>query len=385
MTKSQVQLSHMYSKIKKNILSNAYNSIGSKINRKVVVFESDDWGAVRMRDQKAFIHLKANGIPVHRSLYDSLDSLERKSDLTLLLEVLGNYENSSGCSPVFTFNTVMGNPDFEAIKRDDFKNYHFRDLFQSYKHYYGEDNKSLWRGGMSQRLIRPQFHAREHLNVPLWMKDLKSGNKETRLAFDHGFYGLKTQTSSSLQKSYLASYRAETSDEFVQMCAIALEGLIRFKNTFGYSSRSFIAANYVWPKELESFLNRHGVHYIQTQRGHIAPVLNRNKVKVYRHYFGQKNKSGQRYLLRNVLFEPYLNQDKDWVDSTMKEISNAFFWEKPAIICSHRINYVSNMSVKHRDASLRKLNELLRRIIQKWPDVQFMSSDQLGDHCFKKS
>lgn len=369
----------MISKIQKTVA----NIPGKGIAEKIIVFESDDWGAIRMRDQGSFDNLKKAGIPVHQSHYDTLDSLENKADLTALFEVLSKYSNTAGNKPVFTCNTVMGNPDFEFIEKNRFEHYKFRDLFQSYCYYYGEELEPIWKDGINQKLIRPQFHAREHLNVPLWVKDLNAGHKKTRLAFKHHFYGLKTNTSSRYQHNYLAAYSAENTRELEAIKKITQEGLNLFEKYFGYRSESFIAANYVWPKELEPFLKENGVNYIQSQRGHIAPVIDKGGKKIYRHYFGQKNKAGQRYLLRNVLFEPYLNQDKDWIDSTLSEIQNAFFWKKPAIISTHRINYVSNMSVKHRDASLKKLNQLLSAIIKMWPDVQFMSSDQLGNYCFK--
>jgi hypothetical protein len=315
-----------------NIKSNLFNVPGKKVSDKIIVFESDDWGAIRMKDKQTFERLKKNDIPVDNSLYDSLDSLENKSDLANLFEILIKYKNYNNHNPIFTFNTVMGNPNFEEIKRSDFNEYVLRDLFSSYENYYGEDLIPYWNEAMSKQIIRPQFHAREHLNVQLWMKDLKTNHKETRLAFDNHFYGLKTKTSSTFQNNYLAAYAIDNENEYKVLKSITENGLNLFKQFFGFGSESFIAANYVWPKELELFLKGNGVKYIQSQRGHIAPVIDDSKRKLYRHYFGQKNKSGQYYFMRNVLFEPYLNQKKDWVNFTLSEIQNAFFWKKPAII-----------------------------------------------------
>jgi len=61
----------------------------------------------------------------------------------------------------------------------------------------------------------------------------------------------------------------------------------------------------------------------------------------------------------------------------MSEIQNAFFWHKPAIISTHRINYVGGINIKHRGRNLKLLDQLLQRILIKWPDVEFLSSDQL--------
>jgi hypothetical protein len=108
------------------------------------------------------------------------------------------------------------------------------------------------------------------------------------------------------------------------------------------------------------------------------PQPNRDgKPKIKYHYTGQKNKLNQVYTVRNVLFEPFENENLDWVNQAMNDINNSFLWGKPAIISTHRINYVSQMSIKHRDKNLKMLNQLLKQILIRWPEVEFMSSDEL--------
>lgn len=366
------------SKLIQNLKNHLINLPGWRTDKKIVVFESDDWGAIRMVSKEYFDKLLQAGIRVDLSKYDTLDSLENKEDLENLISILGNYHNEVGLSPKFTFNTVMANPDFQRIKEEDFRAYYYRPFFQSYKDYHGNDLEPLWREAIQEKLIQPQFHAREHLNVSLWMKDLQNGLYPTKQAFEFEFFALKTQTSSPFQKSYLAAYWAETQQELVDLRNIVKDGLSMFESTFGFKSCSFIAANYVYPKVLEADLNALGIQFIQTQRGHIGPVIDQSRTKTYRHFMGECNAQSQVYSIRNVLFEPYLNQKEDWVNITMNEINRAFFWKKPAIISSHRVNYVSAMSMKHRDDSLKKLDKLLFSIVKKWPDVIFLSSDELG-------
>ena len=52
---------------------------------------------------------------------------------------------------------------------------------------------------------------------------------------------------------------------------------------------------------------------------------------------------------------------------------------KPAIISSHRINYIGSLVEENRAYNLSRLNNLLKIILEKWPDIEFMTSDQLGD------
>ena len=66
------------------------------------------------------------------------------------------------------------------------------------------------------------------------------------------------------------------------------------------------------------------------------------------------------------------------MDSCLSEIEISFKWKKPAIISSHRVNYVGGLSLKNRDNGLIQLEKLLIMITKKWPDVEFMTSNELG-------
>ena len=63
----------------------------------------------------------------------------------------------------------------------------------------------------------------------------------------------------------------------------------------------------------------------------------------------------------------------------MSEISSAFLWKHPAVICSHRVNFIGGLNEKNRDQNLLFLKKLLSEIVKLWPDVEFMSSNQLGN------
>ena len=62
----------------------------------------------------------------------------------------------------------------------------------------------------------------------------------------------------------------------------------------------------------------------------------------------------------------------------MADINRVFRWHKPVIIASHRLNYIGNLVPENRDITLGLLKQLLQDIVRKYPDVEFMSSDQLA-------
>lgn len=353
------------------------NLRGWRTSRKFIIFESDDWGAVRMSGPKAWRKLVDAGIRVDRSRYDSLDCLETTEDFEQLMNVLSQHRDTSGRSPVFTLNTIMGNPDFNAIENDRFEQFHHQELFDSYRHYHDEDLEPTWRRSMAEGLIRPQFHGREHLNVPLWMRDLQSDHQETRFAFSQCFYGLTTQTSSSRQVNYLAAFWPESSADLESGRNRLIEGLALFQATFGFGSKTFIPCNYVFPEELEPVLSTRGVGLVQGQRGQLVPTFDGSGRKIRRSFTGQRSPMGLLYSVRNVMFEPFESESTDWVALALHQIAQSFTLRKPAVISSHRVNYVAGMSERHRNRSLRMLDKLLSSIRERWPDVEFISSDRL--------
>jgi hypothetical protein len=354
------------------------NLRGWRTRRKLVVFQSDDWGSIRMPDRDTYAALLAAGIRVDRSPYDRLDCLETRADFDALMNVLAAHRDAHGRPPVFTFNTVMGNPDFDAIAGDGFERFHHEHLFDSYRRYRGESLEECWREAMRSGLIRPQFHAREHLNSNLWMRDLQRDAPDVRIAFAHRYFSLRVAAGKGTQSRYRSAYWADSLEDLRVACETASSGLDMFAQTFGFKSLTSVACNYVLPAEVEACLLQGGVAGIQTQRGYLQPRPSRSQRPRIRHRFtGEANGHGQRYVVRNALFEPYMDSRDDWRDRTLRDIERAFRFGKPAVICSHRINYVAGMDAAHRDRSLRTLDTILAAIAVRWPEVEFIASDEL--------
>lgn len=110
----------MISYIKNNLRTNLINAKGWTTKRKIVVFESDDWGAIRLPDISMINpYRKQNPHPSNPYLkYDSLASAE---DINNLFSILTAFKDKEGNHPIFTFNTVVANPDFIKIKENHFQ------------------------------------------------------------------------------------------------------------------------------------------------------------------------------------------------------------------------------------------------------------------------
>ena len=361
-------------KIKQNLV----NIPGWRTNRKIVVFESDDWGSIRTRSKKDLNTLRRSNINVDSCHYMLNDSLASETDLIELFGILTFFKDFKGNHPVFTANCLVANPDFGRIKDSNFSKYYFESFTKTLKNYPNHTNSyNLWKEGMNFNIFHPQSHGREHLNISRWMRDLQSGVKETHLIYKLRMFGLSNHISKNKRGSYQAAFDGGEKELFYNRNEIIKEGLSMFKNVFGYYSDSFISPNYIWDDEIEKTLFENKIKYIQSSRAQRISTDFGNKRKIKRHYLGQKNKYNQIYLVRNCNFEPSENH-KDWISSCLKEIEIAFKWKKPAIISTHRVNYIGYINPKNRDLNLPLLKELITMILKSWPDTEFISSDQLG-------
>lgn len=363
-----------------NFLRNSIiNFRGARIGRKIVVIESDDWGSVRMSSKKALNDMDSLGHQLSSSAYNRYDALESEEDLTFLFDLLSKFSDKHGNCPVITANTVVANPDFEKIRDARFQQYFFEPFTETFKRYGNcERSFDLWKQAINLRLFKPQFHCREHLNKQLWLDKLLQGDKVLLDGFQNQIWCVGLKYFESNRVNIYASYDAGTIEELSEHKKSIIEGVSLFEKIFGFSSKTFIANNYIWSSDLNETLRFCGIDAFQGMKFQLLPIINCEKRRKVRRYFGEVNELGQSYFIRNCVFEPSLSNARvDSVDSCLRQISNAFLFNKPAIISMHRLNFIGSIDKKNRDQNLLLFDSLLKQITTKWPDVEFCSSDEL--------
>lgn len=347
------------------------NSKGQKIGKKLVIFESDDWGSIRTPNLATVKKSAEFGTEILKSRYH-VDGLATAKDLERLYETLEKHKDSTGNSAVFTANSIVANADYEKIKESEFQQYFYEPFTETLKRYPNHnDSFSLWNEGMERRIFIPQFHGREHLNINRWLKALKQGDKFTRHSFDLGF-----NYSGKADYSYMAGFDWDSEDEVESHKRILREGLSLFESIFGFQSQSFISMNYIWDSKLEEVLHDKNVQIIQGLNKQLQPNGSGNFTTIY-HSFGSSNKDGLIYNVRNCTFEPVTNRNADWIDKTLARMRAAFLMGKPAIISTHRLNYIGYIDQNNADFGLNNLNLLLKKMLQVWPDIEFASTPDL--------
>jgi len=361
----------------------AYLNLKSfKTKRKFVVLESDDWGSLRTKDKFTRQHLNAINPSVANDKYVQLDSIATESDLDNLFEVLQSVKDCKGNPASITANVCTANPDFNRIKADQFERFHYKPFTETLKeNSKGVDLFQLWQKGSQQGCFVPQLHGREHLHALAWLAELKAGNADLLKAFELETWGipysaLLRQKRKNVQAG-LDVYKLDGEPDYHKNWI--KDSAQIFEKAFGFSAKSFIPPAFTWHSSIHKNLVKANIMGLQGIKLQYQPKLyNTNGYKRIPHYIGEIDKStGIIYTTRNAFFEPYMNPDKDWVDSCMAEINKAFEQNKPAIIGTHRINFIGRLDEAHRDRNLKMLKSLLKAIEKTHPEVEFIDSATL--------
>lgn len=376
----------MVRNLKKDLTRNLLNIPGWRTKRKIVVIESDDWGSIRMPSREVYEKFLDKGIRVDKDPYCKYDSVATPQDLEALFVVLNSVKDKNGNPAVLTANTVVANPVFDKIKESGFKDYFYEPFTDTLKRSKATENSfALWKQGIEAGVFHPQFHGREHLNVKKWMKALQAGEIVTKLAFELGTFGLTSDVDSRIQHNYMGAFNSGLPEDIAEYNIILKEGLDLFEKIFGFRSLSFIPTTYTWHPGIEPALGSNGVKYLQGMVHQRIPLADDTSFKYKKNNFsGNVSPGGLIYLMRNCDFEPtHFKNNFDTVDNCIRRVNTSFFYKKPAIISMHRVNLIGVIDPENRNENLLLLKLLLKNIVRKHPDVEFLSSDKLGSIIYE--
>ncbi len=363
-----------------SLRQNLSNLPGWSTKRKLVVFESDDWGSARMPSKEVFNILLSHNInPINddEARYLQNDGLASEKDLSCLFETLSGFKDINDNNPIFTAFTLVTNPDFNKIRNNNFMEYYYERFTDTLKKYPDHARSfELWKEGITRKIFIPEFHGREHLNVTSWLRALQSNNRDTVIAFENGVYGI-TPKNPINNITYQSAFNIENISEIPFLQNVIRDGLNLFEELFGYKASVFVPTNGWFNNYLENELFNSGVKFIGVSKIQKEPIGD-GKIKRIYHYLGQKNKFNQIYLTRNCFFEPSSNWKSDWINACLQDINISFRWNKPAVISTHRVNYIGFINPENRSRGLKQLYLLLKNILKIWPDVEFISSRELG-------
>lgn len=352
------------------------NIFGSIVNRKMLAIFIDDFGSIRVKNRAA------NDILQKAHIKDDLfmrDTLASEQDLNAFFEVLKSVSDSKNHPACATPFVIMANPDFEKIKKSGYQQYYrepFVDTFKRYGKGY-EHAYDLWKQGQDEGIFMPAFHGTEHMNVLKWMKALQDGHQSTLLGFENECVCIPCIEGEVSIDGMVKECDIEKVSDLDSLTEDIKIGADMFREYIGEEPSLFTPGAGAYSPLFEPALLECGIKYLDVARSNIQPLGDGKYIKQY-HYLGQKNKLGLRFIVRNCAFEPVKGGDSA-VAKCYDQIACAFAMRKPAIISTHRLNYIGHFDENNRTGNLKHLKTLLEMVKKRWPDVEFVSGKEICD------
>lgn len=375
--------------MKQKILNHVKNIRGWKTNRKIVVIAVDDYGNVRVDSKAARTAMDKEGLKIE-SRFDAFDTLETKEDLVQLFETLSSVKDKNGQPAVFTPFALPCNINFEKMAAENYQQYHYEMLPETYAKLSEQQPKayegtwSLWKEGIERKLMRPEFHGREHFNLKVF--DEKLSNKDHELLTALRNRSLTSITSSGYKSiGWTAAFSFwDPVNDTQRFSEIIETGLTAFEKVYGYPSTVFTPPAQQLPEFLEAQLSAMGIKALDKPFSH-PKHLGFGQYKKQFNTMGYNKNNQLVELVRNVVFEPTDDRGIDWVSYSLQQVEAAFFWNKPAIISTHRVNFCGHIDSNNRAVGLKALKALLVAIVRKWPEVEFMTAGELSNLIAEKN
>jgi hypothetical protein len=355
--------------------------------RKIVCFAVDDYGNIRIHDKKSLETLIKNGLK-KSNRFDVLDSLCTREDYQKLYEVLDSVKDKNNKPANFTTYALSANIDFKNVLKN-WDKFEYELLPETYQKL-GENNeqyKGTWDvvlEGIKSKFIKPQFHGREHLNVPLFEYHIKQNTDFFRINLENNSYAGIPKNPKTPTVSFSQSFSFWDENEVDRQLEIIKDGLKVFEEVYGYPTTTFTPPALQLHPKLYDKIEKLGIKSIDKPRK-IRRHLGKNTFISESNKLGFQKNEKHVTVIRNVMFEPMSKSHSNWVDFTFAQIEAAFRTKKPAIISSHRVNFCGNINPDNRDKGLVMLKDLLKKITDKYSDVEFMSVDELVDEIINTS
>lgn len=350
-----------------------HNMQSIKFDKRILVFESDDWGGIRVPSRGVYDELLKSGEKMYKDPYLHYDCLESKEDLNELCSTLQSFADKRGRHPCFTANFVMCNPAFDKI--DTEAGVYCRESMElTYQSYYGENIIHIVKEWCKKGIIAPQLHCLEHLKCYDWINSLKEGDESVSIAFHKKMIGVYS-TFSSDKYGYMdvLNYSKHYEEDVFRDLKQASNA---FNSCFGFSSESFAPPCFVWRDDVLNELHYNGVNFIQAGINQFVPE-NGTFIKRH-HYTGEVLDNGLIITTRNCFLEPvYFLSARSAAAFCFKQIRIAFEQNAPAIVDTHRMNYVGGLFPSNRKKGNKALKILLKKVLKKYPDTSFLSSIEL--------
>jgi hypothetical protein len=335
-----------------------------RFDRPLVLFQSDDWGRVGVRDCEGWEELRAAGLNLGEKPYDFY-SLETAEDLYALAEVLRKHQDSTGRGPSMVMNFIMANVDFDRCFESGGKQIPLRPLTEGLPGAWRRPQLlEAYQQGIRERLFFPALHGLTHFCEPAVARELNIGGERSELL--KKFW--RAQTPYIHWRMPWIGYeywdpgmRPERQFLLVDDQRAAIQRAARiFQELFAASPFSACAPGYRANADSRTAWFETGVRVVQHGPGdRRGPYLDEN---------------GMLSTFRTVEMEPASGPCES--ERLVKEVEQCFAGGLPAVISIHAINFHSTIR-DFRTPTLALLDEFLTVLEKKWPDLLYVHDADL--------
>ncbi len=310
------------------------------LDRPVVILESDDWGPGPEVQVRALNKIRL---------------------------LLSRFRDDRGRHPVMTVGVILSIPDVQAIEETG----RYRARYLNEPEF--RSLVDILKQGAGEAVFDLQLHGMAHY----WPSNLM-----TFLGCGEGIpdrwltrEGWRTELLPSwLQSRWIDAGTLPSKPLPFELVREAVaEEVELFRCCFGVDPKVVVPPTFVWDDNVERAYDRMGVEVLITP-GHRYPgrkddgaLMDSDKQYIN----GQLVHGKMKALVRDLYFEPALGHQSDKV---LEKISWKWSRREPALIETHRFNYLG----EHARTSLDSLERLLESVMERFPTVHFMSSRELA-------
>lgn len=338
---------------------------GFYFDRPIVLFQSDDWGRVGLRDHEGFEQLRSAGLTLGERPYDFY-TLETADDLAALSTLLKRHRDSAGGHPCIGMNFLLANLHFAKMRADNFERIHLLPLAEGLPEDWDRPGlKEAYQEGVADGVFRPALHGTAHFCIAAVERNLSGGNERSSL--------LRTLWQAGtpyihwrmpwIGYEYWDPEQPEAERMLPDATQRALigEAVGGFAKMFSSLPRSACAPGYRADDATHRAWAQHGIRVAQNGPGTQNPP----------HFAGFEILQ----LSRNVEFEPATDAAFS-VETCLQRAESAFALGIPATISLHSINFHSTVR-DFRSRTLKALEEFLTALESTHADLLYLHDDGL--------
>ena len=358
------------SAVARKLLQRAKNLIpvsGFHFDRPLVIFQSDDWGRVGVRDREGVEHLRSAGLSIGEHPYDSY-SLETADDVVALVETLNRHRDSAGRHPCIELNFVLGNLDFGRMEAEGWREIFIRPLTEGLPAGWMRPGlNDAYRAGITDGVLRPALHGITHFCRPAVERNLAAGGERAELLRNLWRAG----TPYIHWRMPWAGYEywdpeESIEDRFLEPALqrdMIAQAVGMFTKMFSMLPASACAPGYRANDDTVRAWVQHGIKVAQNGPKLLFPP----------HFDSHEVLQ----LFRNLEFEPAVNPNFS-LEECLCAVENAFERGVPAIVSVHSINFHSTIK-DFRTRTLTLLDEFLTKLERKHTDLLYVHDVELRE------